>query len=666
MTLTHPIPGGTAAVVASVTLPTPDSIAADFTALAPFSTACGLVGSDTITLNNVRVKFRIKYNTCPNKISQEIKLDANAENYCGKKATTLSILPIIYIGVGGNTNEYSISSKVELKEMCSANGETTAVSDQIFIKNLGGGTSPATTSGTDSVMLTIPYNTAQMTITNWNIAAPYGPAIAGTNAKGDVTLKILVPAGIAVNDSLAIPITYDLTPKVDKLCLVATNPPLCYFAEFSTQVILACNLTALNCTSSMPKTIKGSGLSLRQYKCCDVTIGNFVWIDANRDGIQDASELPISGVKVSLYKNGIKIAETTTATNGEYYFTNKKQSGVTWLGTGRDTAVLPLTNYDIVFGEGQYANGKLTLNAKDYFLTIPNEPTSDLTDNDATINTIAGGSYPSILALTSPNKGNDFSFDAGFYCCKLALSFTQTEISCNGKNNGTAKANVTGNIGTLTYIWSNTAATQDISGLSKGVYQVTVTEGTICSIVGSVTITEPSDITLDCTKKAISAFGATDGEASVVASGGTPTYTYKWSNGGTTATITGLVAGTYTVTVTDANGCTKVCSSVLSSVGCTPQNPGTDKTLTCVNNIAPTTTTLVAASSGFTWYVLTQPSGGAAIVNNAGNAYVAGDYIFELKNDTDANCKSTVKITVPSCVIPCPNPNCGSLSVRKL
>jgi hypothetical protein len=670
MTLTHPIPGGTAAAVAAVTLPTADSIVANFIALAPFSTACGLTGSDTATLNNVRVKFKVKFNACPDKLSQEIKLEANAENYCGKIAKTMSILPVIYTGTGGNTNEYSISSKIELKEMCPANGETMAVSDQIFIKNLGGGISPATSSGTDSVTLTIPYNATQMTISNWSIPAPYGPAIAGTNAKGDVTLKILVPAGIAVKDSLAIPITYDLTPKIDKLCLVATNPPLCYFAEFTTQVILKCDASGLNCTSAMPKTIKGSGLSLRQYKCCDVTIGNFVWIDANRDGIQDVAELPISGVKVSLYKNGVKIAETTTATNGEYYFTKKSQSGVTWLGTDRDTAVLPLTDYDIVFGEGQFASGKLTLSGKDYFLTTPNEPTSDLTDNDATVNTIAGGSYPSILALTSPNKGNDFSFDAGFYCCTLALTFTQTDISCNGKNDGTAKANVTGNIEALTYLWSNGAVTQDISGLSQGTYQVTITEGTICSIVGSVTITEPSDITLACAKKDVSVFGATDGEASVVASGGTAGYTYLWSNGAVSATITGLAAGTYTVTVTDANGCTKVCSSILPAVSCTPQNPGTDQALTCVNNTAPTMATLVAASSGFTWYVLTQPSGGAAAINNAGNATnmnVVGDYIFELRNDIDTNCKSTVKITIPSCGTSCPSPNCGGgISLRKL
>jgi hypothetical protein len=415
MTMTHPIPGGTAAVVAGVTLPTADSIAVDFIASAPFTTACGLTGSDTVTLNNVRVKFRVKFNACPDKISQEIKLEASAENYCGKKAATMSILPIIYTGAGSNTSQYTISSKVELKETCDVSGVKTTVSDQIYIKNLGGGASPATSSGTDSVTFTIPYNATQMTIENWNIAAPYGPAIAGTNAQGDVTLKIRVPAGIAVNDSLAIPITYDLTPKVDKLCLVATNPPLCYFAEFDARIILKCDATGLNCTSSMPKIIKGSGLSLRQYKCCDVTIGNFVWIDSNGDGIQGAAEAPIPGVKVSLYKNGVKIAETTTATNGEYYFTKKSQSGVTWLGTGRDTAVLPLTNYDIVFGEGQYANGKLTVNSDNYFITTANDPSSDLTDSDVTANTVAGGTYPSILGITTPNKGNDYSFDAGFY-----------------------------------------------------------------------------------------------------------------------------------------------------------------------------------------------------------------------------------------------------------
>ncbi|MGL4673680.1 MAG: SdrD B-like domain-containing protein, partial [Wohlfahrtiimonas sp.] len=120
--------------------------------------------------------------------------------------------------------------------------------------------------------------------------------------------------------------------------------------------------------------------------------------------------------KVSLYKNGVKIAETTTDVNGEYYFTNKNQSGtITWLGTGRDTAVLPMNQYDIVFGEGQYANGKLSVNGDNYLITEANDPASELTDSDVTENAIAGGTYPSILGITAPNSGNDYSFDAGFY-----------------------------------------------------------------------------------------------------------------------------------------------------------------------------------------------------------------------------------------------------------
>ena len=70
--------------------------------------------------------------------------------------------------------------------------------------------------------------------------------------------------------------------------------------------------------------------------------------------------------------------------------------------------------------------------------------------------------------------------------------------------------------------------------------------------------------------------GSSYGTATVLASGGTGTYTYLWSNAATTASITGLTAATYTVTVTDANGCKKTCSSVVGEPACTPPTVGTN------------------------------------------------------------------------------------------
>ena len=150
--------------------------------------------------------------------------------------------------------------------------------------------------------------------------------------------------------------------------------------------------------------------------------------------------------------------------------------------------------------------------------------------------------------------------------CNVSASLASTNPKCAAGTDGTVTLTVTGAVGTPTYLWSNAATTKDLSAVAAGTYSVTVTDGA-CTATASVTLTDPSAITLTCSKTNATTKSGTDGTATVVASGGTGAYTYLWSNAKTTASITGLTAATYTVTVTDANGCTKVCSSVVGEPG---------------------------------------------------------------------------------------------------
>src|SRR5690606_16200430 len=122
---------------------------------------------------------------------------------------------------------------------------------------------------------------------------------------------------------------------------------------------------------------------------------------------------------------------------------------------------------------------------------------------------------------------------------------------------------------TYTYLWSTGATTQDISNLADGRYYVTVTDGNNCFAVDSADITEPNLLTAVADSTPVSCFGRTDGTASVTASGGTAPYTYAWNTSPvrTTATITGLGARAYSVTVTDANGCTAVATTTVTQPG---------------------------------------------------------------------------------------------------
>ena len=140
-----------------------------------------------------------------------------------------------------------------------------------------------------------------------------------------------------------------------------------------------------------------------------------------------------------------------------------------------------------------------------------------------------------------------------------------TDVSCNGGSDGSIDITVTGGTTPYSYVWSSGDNIEDPTTLSAGTYEVTVTDANGCAIVGGpYEVDEPTEVTAtavvdsdpDCE-------GNTTGEATVTAGGGTPGYTYLWSDGQTTATASNLSAGTYLVTVTDANGCEAVASVLL-------------------------------------------------------------------------------------------------------
>ncbi len=139
-------------------------------------------------------------------------------------------------------------------------------------------------------------------------------------------------------------------------------------------------------------------------------------------------------------------------------------------------------------------------------------------------------------------------------CMGAAPTFTN--VLCNGQCNGTAGANASGGVTPYTYSWNNSQSTQTATGLCPGGYTVTITDANGCTSSGSVTITQPNAVTSTISSTSTTC-GNTIGSASVSVSGGTTPYTYAWSNAQTTATATGLAGGTYTVTITDANGCTQ-------------------------------------------------------------------------------------------------------------
>ena len=151
---------------------------------------------------------------------------------------------------------------------------------------------------------------------------------------------------------------------------------------------------------------------------------------------------------------------------------------------------------------------------------------------------------------------------------EITTSFTKTEVSCFGGNDGSAVANPIGGTAPYSLSWSNNQTGNTATGLSAGTHFVTITDANNCSIVDDVEISQPNEpLNVSFSVSPVTCFGNTDGSIIAIVQGGTPSingYAYDWNTGQSSPLITALSAGNYTVTVTDDKGCS---TSQMATVG---------------------------------------------------------------------------------------------------
>lgn len=219
------------------------------------------------------------------------------------------------------------------------------------------------------------------------------------------------------------------------------------------------------------------------------------------------------------------------------------------------------------------------------------------------------GSYQ--VVLTDSNGCTDTTSTVVSQPPPVSGIMSSVNATC-GDANGTASVQASGGVGGFTYAWSTTPTQngQTATGLLPGTYVVTITDANGCQGTGSIAVgNEPNpDVTVQSVTDNV-CFGESNGEATVVGSGGTPPYNFFWSNSQTGTTAINLANGTYTVTIQDDFGCE---DTVSVTIGSPPELTGTTivQNMGCMSTVGDGAVGVipVGGTSGYTYLWSTIPA----------------------------------------------------------
>ncbi len=259
------------------------------------------------------------------------------------------------------------------------------------------------------------------------------------------------------------------------------------------------------------------------------TVANFSWTSSNT--IQSSSLLEAT----VLVENSSYIVYTITDVMG---CTKTDSAQITF----PEFIDNPVVNDVLCFGN---ANGSIISSITGGFGVLDYDWSSG--DTDATADQLTAGNY-TLDVTDSYGCTAQFTYGITEPATGLTASIAGTDVLCFGSATGAANLTVIGGTGSYTYSWSNSASTEDLTGLVAGTYTVTITDAEGCTTTASVTITEPNALVADATATNITCMGCLS-TVTVSATGGTPPYIGD-------GVFTESSGGTYAYTVEDANGCT--------------------------------------------------------------------------------------------------------------
>ena len=225
----------------------------------------------------------------------------------------------------------------------------------------------------------------------------------------------------------------------------------------------------------------------------------------------------------------------------------------------------------------------------------------------------------------------------------IVITPTPVGVACSGGATGSISLSVSGGTPGYTYDWGGGVTTQNRSGLTAGNYSVTVTDSKGCiATANSINVPQSAVIAATPTVTNVPCFGQSTGAISLAVSGGTAPYTYQWNDGASTKDRTNILAGTYSVTITDANSCTRTVSNISvtqPSAALTASLSKTDPSCGATNGSVTATVSGGTAPYTYDWNGTPTGDGTATITGLA-----SGNYQVTV---TDArNCTTIVSITL--------------------
>ena len=225
----------------------------------------------------------------------------------------------------------------------------------------------------------------------------------------------------------------------------------------------------------------------------------------------------------------------------------------------------------------------------------------------------------------------------------LAITGVVTNVLCFGNTTGAIDITVTGGTIPYTYSWSNGAIAEDLTGIAAGTYIVTVTDAYFCTLQHTFTVSQPARLAITGVVTNVLCFGNTTGAINITVTGGTIPYTYSWSNGAITEDLTGIAAGTYIVTVTDASGCILQHTFTVSQPAEGLTASATSTNVSCFGgNNGTATVTALGGTAPYTY----QWSNGQ--VTNPATNLIAGTYIVTVVDSNLCMVTTSVIITEPT------------------